>query len=228
MSAFNIGNNLDELREAKSKLEPAGITPHPIDHEVTKSLYFQDPDGNGVELYVDASDAWRREPQRVAQLMPLELVELMPRAPARRTRAGLSSNESSLSSAPTVRLLARATHQHRAFALAQAISLKERLDGVFVVDDREGARPVGAPQAALETPRVEYFRERVPDVVVWIRSFDSVQAPLTLITTFLRLARATTFGRSAHGSAAAAELPACAAAACRGGRERSACRGGGR
>ena len=71
--AFNIGNNLDELREAKSKLEAAGITPHPIDHEVTKSLYFQDPDGNGVELYIDASDAWRREPQRVAQLMPLEL-----------------------------------------------------------------------------------------------------------------------------------------------------------
>ena len=71
--AFKIGNNLDELREAKSKLEVAGITPHPIDHEVTKSLYFQDPDGNGVELYVDASDAWRREPQRVAQLMPLEL-----------------------------------------------------------------------------------------------------------------------------------------------------------
>ena len=28
---------------------------------------------NGVELYVDASDIWRREPQRVAQLRPLEL-----------------------------------------------------------------------------------------------------------------------------------------------------------
>ena len=58
---------------AKAKLEAAGITPTPIDHEVTKSLYFADPDGNGVELYVDASDAWRREPQRVAQLMPLEM-----------------------------------------------------------------------------------------------------------------------------------------------------------
>lgn len=71
--AFKIGNSLDELREAKSKLEAAGITPNPVDHEVTKSLYFKDPDGNGVELYVDASDIWRKEPQRVAQLQPLAL-----------------------------------------------------------------------------------------------------------------------------------------------------------
>ena len=71
--AFNIGTSLDELREAKKMLEAAGITPNPVDHEVTKSLYFHDPDGNGVELYVDASDAWRRDPQRVAQLRPLEL-----------------------------------------------------------------------------------------------------------------------------------------------------------
>jgi catechol 2,3-dioxygenase len=71
--AFKIGDSLDELREAKAKLEAAGIRPSPVDHEVTKSLYFSDPDGNGVELYVDASDVWRTEPQRVAQLTPLEL-----------------------------------------------------------------------------------------------------------------------------------------------------------
>jgi len=71
--AFKIGTTLDELREAKTMLEGAGITPVPIDHEVTKSLYFADPDGNGIEVYVDSSDAWRREPQRVAQLMPLEI-----------------------------------------------------------------------------------------------------------------------------------------------------------
>ncbi|RPI42968.1 MAG: hypothetical protein EHM59_16530 [Betaproteobacteria bacterium] len=71
--AFNIGTTLDELREAKAKLDAAGIAARPVDHEVTKSLYFEDPDGNGVEIYVDASDVWRREPQRVAQLMPLEL-----------------------------------------------------------------------------------------------------------------------------------------------------------
>lgn len=71
--AFKIGDSLDELREAKAKLERAGIAVNPIDHEVTKSLYFADPDGNGIEVYVDASDIWRRDPQRVAQLSPLEL-----------------------------------------------------------------------------------------------------------------------------------------------------------
>jgi catechol 2,3-dioxygenase len=71
--AFKIGDSLDELREAKARLDAAGIATNPVDHEVTKSLYFEDPDGNGVELYVDASDVWRREPQRVAQLSPLEL-----------------------------------------------------------------------------------------------------------------------------------------------------------
>jgi catechol 2,3-dioxygenase len=54
-------------------LDAAGVATTPIDHEVTKSLYMSDPDGNGVELYVDASDAWKRDPQRVAQLAPLAL-----------------------------------------------------------------------------------------------------------------------------------------------------------
>ena len=71
--AFNIGTTLDELREAKAKLDAAGIATTPVDHEVTKSLYFEDPDGNGIEVYVDASDVWRREPERVAQVRPLEL-----------------------------------------------------------------------------------------------------------------------------------------------------------
>lgn len=71
--AFKIGTTLDELREAKAKLDDAGVRAEPIDHEVTKSLYLEDPDGNGIELYVDVSEVWRQEPQRVAQMMPLEL-----------------------------------------------------------------------------------------------------------------------------------------------------------
>ena len=43
---------------------------HPFDLCLTDMRL---PDGNGIELYVDASDVWRREPQRVAQLKPLEL-----------------------------------------------------------------------------------------------------------------------------------------------------------
>jgi catechol 2,3-dioxygenase len=71
--AFNIGTTLDELRAAKAKLDAAGVATTPIDHDVTKSLYLADPDGNGIEVYVDVSDAWRRDPARVAQVKPLEL-----------------------------------------------------------------------------------------------------------------------------------------------------------
>jgi catechol 2,3-dioxygenase len=71
--AFKIGDNLDQLREAKAKLEAAGLAVMSMDHEVTKSIYFTDPDGNGIELYVDASDIWRREPGRVARAVPMEL-----------------------------------------------------------------------------------------------------------------------------------------------------------
>ncbi len=71
--AFKIGTTLDELREAKASLDAAGVATTPIDHDVTKSLYFADPDGNGIEVYVDVSDAWRQDPQRVAQVGPLTL-----------------------------------------------------------------------------------------------------------------------------------------------------------
>lgn len=71
--AFKIGNSLDVLREAQAHLDAAGVRTRPVDHEVTQSLYFEDPDGNGVELYVDTSDVWREEPQKVAQGEPLEL-----------------------------------------------------------------------------------------------------------------------------------------------------------
>ena len=71
--AFKIGDSLTDLKDAKGLLDDAGIQCLPVDHEVTKSLYFSDPDGNQVELYVDASDAWKREPQRVAQSAKLEI-----------------------------------------------------------------------------------------------------------------------------------------------------------
>jgi catechol-2,3-dioxygenase len=71
--AFKIGDSLDDLRGAKAVLEANGLELRPVDHEVTKSLYTFDPDGNGVELYIDASDVWKREPQRVAQMTPLAL-----------------------------------------------------------------------------------------------------------------------------------------------------------
>jgi catechol 2,3-dioxygenase len=71
--AFKIGTTLEALKEAHATLTAAGVKTVPIDHEVTQSLYFADPDGNGLELYVDTNDVWRREPQRVAQIRPLAL-----------------------------------------------------------------------------------------------------------------------------------------------------------
>ncbi|MEE9180535.1 MAG: VOC family protein [Vicinamibacteria bacterium] len=71
--AFKIGESLDELREAKAHLESHGLKTVAEDHEVSQSLYFDDPDGNNVEVYVDTSDVWKHDTQRVASAKPLEL-----------------------------------------------------------------------------------------------------------------------------------------------------------
>ena len=73
--AFKIGDSLDQLREAKARLEAHGVRIVGIsDHEVSQSIYVQDPDGNGVELMVDADPAiWARNPAAVATVRPLQL-----------------------------------------------------------------------------------------------------------------------------------------------------------
>ena len=72
--AFKIGDTLDELRAAKTRLEEAGVKIDAvIDHTVSQSLYLRDPDGNGIELYIDGSDVWKEHPQQVAQGVPLAL-----------------------------------------------------------------------------------------------------------------------------------------------------------
>jgi catechol 2,3-dioxygenase len=71
--AFCIGDNLDQLREAKKHLEANGLELRAVDHEVSRSLYFHDPDGNQVEVYVDGLDTWKQDPTRVAQGAPLAL-----------------------------------------------------------------------------------------------------------------------------------------------------------
>src|SRR3984893_3859053 len=65
---------------------------------------------------------------------------------------------------PAIRVGAGAPHQHGAFTGAQALGLAEGLDGLFVVEDGEGASPVGPPEATFEPPGVEDASERVPDV----------------------------------------------------------------
>ena len=73
---IKVGDSLDELRVAKQELERAGI---PIDgtsdHTVSQSLYLRDPDGNEVEIYVDADESvWKNNPAAVmSPIKPLHL-----------------------------------------------------------------------------------------------------------------------------------------------------------
>jgi catechol 2,3-dioxygenase len=71
--AFKIGEDVDTLKRAKQEFEAAGVDVTPVDHGVTQSLYFQDPDGNRLEVYIDVSDAWRRDPGLIAYAEPLSL-----------------------------------------------------------------------------------------------------------------------------------------------------------
>jgi len=64
---IKIGDSLQELRAAKTELERAGVRITGMsDHTVSQSLYLVDPDGNEVELYVDADPSlWQRDPAAV-------------------------------------------------------------------------------------------------------------------------------------------------------------------
>lgn len=73
---LKVGNNLDELREARDAVRAAGTRIlGAADHTVSKSLYIQDPDGNDIELYVDADPSlWRDDPAAVlSPIRPLVL-----------------------------------------------------------------------------------------------------------------------------------------------------------
>jgi catechol 2,3-dioxygenase len=73
---IKVGDSLDELRQAKRELEQAGVSIDAMsDHTVSQSLYLKDPDGNEVELYVDADEAlWKNDPSAVVSpIKPLQL-----------------------------------------------------------------------------------------------------------------------------------------------------------
>lgn len=72
--ALKVGDTLDDLRAVKAHLEASGVPiDATIDHVVSQSLYLRDPDGNGIELYIDASEGWKDDPQLVAQGSPMTL-----------------------------------------------------------------------------------------------------------------------------------------------------------
>ncbi len=73
--ALKVGDSLDELRAAKAWLEQNGVEIHHMsEHVVSQSLYFHDPDGNQIEVFVDGDPAiWHRDPARVATSEPLNI-----------------------------------------------------------------------------------------------------------------------------------------------------------
>jgi catechol 2,3-dioxygenase len=73
---IKVGDSLDELRAAKCDLEQAGVAIGGMsDHTVSQSLYVSDPDGNEIELYVDADpEIWKNHPDAVlTSTKPLRL-----------------------------------------------------------------------------------------------------------------------------------------------------------
>ena len=39
------------------RLRERGVEVSPVDHGISRALYFDDPDGNGLEAYVDTRDS---------------------------------------------------------------------------------------------------------------------------------------------------------------------------
>ncbi|MHB8482683.1 MAG: VOC family protein [Nitrospiria bacterium] len=73
---IKIGDDLETLKKAKKELEEAKV---PItgmsDHTVSQSIYILDPDGNEVEVYVDADPSlWQNNPEAIlSPIKPLIL-----------------------------------------------------------------------------------------------------------------------------------------------------------
>ena len=72
---LKIGDDIETLKTAVKDLQKNNIQiTGSADHTVTKSLYINDPDGNEIELYVDVSDEWKKNPKAVLnQTKPLQL-----------------------------------------------------------------------------------------------------------------------------------------------------------
>jgi len=60
--SLEVGS-FSQLQEAYRRLEPLGHIHHTMDHGVTNSVYFNDPDGNLMEIYHDVPRAEYKTPE---------------------------------------------------------------------------------------------------------------------------------------------------------------------
>ena len=73
--ALKIGNSLEQLKEAKKRLEQNKVAiTGTADHKVSKSIYIKDPDGIELELYVDEDPSlWKKDRKAVAYVGHLDI-----------------------------------------------------------------------------------------------------------------------------------------------------------
>jgi catechol 2,3-dioxygenase len=51
-AAFEVASG-EALRNVFERLQDRDVRVSPVDHGISKALYFDDPDGNGLEVYLD-------------------------------------------------------------------------------------------------------------------------------------------------------------------------------
>jgi catechol 2,3-dioxygenase len=54
-------DSADELRAVYERLQARDVDVSPVDHGISKALYFSDPAGNGLELYLDTREEREQE-----------------------------------------------------------------------------------------------------------------------------------------------------------------------
>lgn len=55
-AAFEV-DSADALASVSERLRAREVQVSPVDHGISKALYFADPDGNGIEVYLDTREA---------------------------------------------------------------------------------------------------------------------------------------------------------------------------
>jgi catechol 2,3-dioxygenase len=65
------------LAEAYERLRAAGIAVTPVDHFISWALYFDDPDGNGLEIYWDTRHEKHGRKQWRGESAPLSASQLL-------------------------------------------------------------------------------------------------------------------------------------------------------